>query len=108
MFAHSVVTKSGQLWKLHVSFVLIVAGGISMFWGQSHIETYLGGWLLTGGMATVFAAFAFACAGIRCPSCGAKWFWLAISAQPSNQWTHWLLSQPACPICKEEFPSAGT
>jgi len=108
MLARSVITKSGQLWKLLTCLALIIIGGISMCWGQSHLDTNYGGWLLASGMVAVFGALIFACVGIRCPSCGAKWFWLAVNRQASNKWLNWLLTQSACPECKGEFHSAGT
>jgi len=103
LFEASVISKTGQLWKLHVSVALIILGGVLMFWGKSHLETLSGGWLLAGGMAAVLAGFVYACLSIRCTACGAKWFWLAVSKQASNGWTHWLLTQSECPSCKKEF-----
>jgi hypothetical protein len=103
VFEASVISKSGQLWKVHASVVLIILGGIAVFWGQSHLETYAADWLIAGGMTSVLAGLVYACFGIRCRACGAKWFWLAMSKQASNHWIHWLLSQSACPNCKNDF-----
>ena len=47
--------------------------------------------------------FAFgtlaACISIRCPTCGSRWFWRAMSTQPSGNWLNWLVAQKGCPKC---------
>jgi hypothetical protein len=100
MFSHnSILKRTGQVWKLHLCFLLAVAGGASIFWGQSRLDSAYGGALFGGGMLAVLLALLFPSFTIRCPSCGARWFWLAISKIHKDQWLKALLSVPTCPSC---------
>ncbi len=55
-----------------------------------------------GGSSIIgLLGFVFACANIKCPECGAKWFWLAVSEKGFRKWLFWLISLEVCPDCGE-------
>jgi len=96
MFDNSVIKKTGQWWKAQLAYVTSVGGALVMLYGIYHGSLLLP---TLGGLAAAIFGFVFACTAIRCPSCGSKWVWVAVSGQASNQWFPWLLSRSECPAC---------
>jgi len=107
MNGQSIIHKSGQWWKAHLSFWSMMAGGVSLFIsvrlmsGPSDAGSdamYVLA-LFLGSLALIFGAIVFACVSIRCPACRAPWVWLGVNGKSHRSWLTWLLSQPACPVC---------
>jgi hypothetical protein len=103
LFDNSIIKKTNQWWKLMLAFGLMVAGGLLVGWlanvpdlgeVQSGFQLLLLGFLFTG------AGLVFPCVAIRCPNCGARWFWQGISGKGANQWLAWLLGRSVCPTCE--------
>jgi len=97
MFNNSVITKTGQLWKATLSFVLLICGSVLGYYGISHGALPIA---CFGGLALIAVSLIFPCLSIRCSMCGARWVWLALKQQNSNSWLFWLFGQAECPVCK--------
>ena len=54
---------------------------------------------LTLGFSIILFAYIFASVSIKCPSCGDKWFWRAISKIRSKNAFKWLNKAESCPVC---------
>ena len=98
----TIIERSRQRWKLAASFICLALATPLIIRGHdvgSGIALPLLGALL-GLSGLLFGLLA-----IRCPLCGARWVWLAVSEQPASRWFQWLDSQRACPSCEQD-PSA--
>ena len=95
---NSVVARTGQLWKLGLSVLLLLVGSFAPLFAGSGVS-----W--TGGTILVLVGYAFGCLAIRCPACGNRWFWSA-----ALDATHYkpLLSRSVCPVCKHDFAGDGS
>ena len=93
MFPNSVVSRTGQFWKLALSVVVMLVGSFAPLWEASRIS-----W--TVGTILVCVAYAWACLDIRCPECRNRWFW---SAALDARWYGPLMKAPVCPACKRDF-----
>ena len=105
VFQSSVIRKTGQWPKFVASVAALISGGAAMFFAVREMPTSAATPVLVlflGGAAASLGSAIFACIAIRCPSCGARWFWAAVSKQETNHWLPWLMSQPTCPSCS--FP----
>ena len=92
----SVVAKSGQAWKLVAGGSVLVIAGCVLAWGLwGGGSTKIAAWALLVGLLSMPATW-FA---LRCPKCGARWLWMAVSKQKSLQWLDWLYAQKVCPRC---------
>lgn len=96
---NSVVMKTGQAWKLRLFIVLMLCGGSAMFGAQFKLGGDYSTEFLGVGTLVALLSFVFASLAIRCPSCGARWFWLAISRLDQHQWFNAVINVPACPQC---------
>ena len=102
----SIIKKSGQSWKMRVSFAGIIISGALMFGGS-----FIGGTntqfdfysLIPIGALIGMLSFLFAILAIRCPNCKDKWFWRAVSKKDKNNWLIWLENQSNCPECNKKF-----
>ena len=103
MFDNSIVKKTRQMWKLNLSFILLLLGSASVFWGIRTAETktnYLTVILIIGGLIISLSSLIFVIVSVRCPNCKAPWFWQGISGQSPSNWLIWLLARTECPKCK--------
>jgi H+/Cl- antiporter ClcA len=104
----NVISKTGQSWKFKAMCIVLVLSAISMAYGQMNIDTLSSKsffYFVAGGALIGLFSFIFACATIKCPSCGSKWFWLAVSGKGDKEWLFWLNSLESCPKCGE--PNRG-
>lgn len=111
MFERSIVVRSGQLWKLLVGFALTSAGPISVGVAlkySSEIDAGTFGPLVLGGLGASIIGMCFLALSIRCPKCGARWFWQAVSKQDSGKWLLWLMGRDRCPDCEKSKPVPGS
>ncbi len=100
MFDESIIKKTGQWWKAHLSFWGAVLGGAVMFFGLANLEKNNSSVVLVlVGIVIGLASSIFACVSIKCPNCKAKWAWHAVSKKSPNEWLNWLITQPKCPKC---------
>lgn len=93
MFQSSVVTRTGQLWKLALACLAMLVGSVAPIWPASGLT-----WT-TGTVLAVVGFFAGSLA-IRCPACGNRWFWEAL-LRPEKYGP--LLSQSSCPACAHDY-----
>jgi len=93
MFANSVITRTGQSWKLIIAILLLLIGSFAPLWEGSGIDWTLGSILAVAG-------YAFAVFFVVCPKCSNRWFWsAALDATLYGP----LFKAPACPVCKQDF-----
>jgi DNA-directed RNA polymerase subunit RPC12/RpoP len=98
---------AAQRWKLWLAFAAVVVSGALMWfdaWFSSALKLQRYAPTLIGtGLGLV--ALVAACLAVRCPSCGKRLLWHALSTMPSHAWLEWLLSETTCPRCG--YSSAG-
>ena len=99
----TLIERSRQRWKLAASFIGMSLGTTLVVAGH---EPGSGITLPLVGALLAVAGLLFGVLAIRCPCCGARWVWLAVSEQPASRWFQWLDSQTACPSCEHD-PSAS-
>ena len=94
----SVIRISQQMWKIWLGYVIGLVGGVivvatAIYRGElpPATEVLL---MLIGGLL-VLGAQAFPCVAIKCPACGAKWYWIALTKKSMR----WFWSQSECPEC---------
>ncbi|MCC5794670.1 MAG: hypothetical protein JJT85_08030 [Chromatiales bacterium] len=93
MLKDSVVTRTGQLWKLLLAVLLMLVGSFAPLWPATGLD-----WL--SGSLVAVAGFAGGALLIRCPGCGQRWFWAALT-RPEEYGP--LFGKPDCPACKRSF-----
>jgi hypothetical protein len=104
MFERSILKRSGQWWKALASLGAMGVGLLAFFVGL-HLEGEttplysLSGLVTLIGLLVGLSGIGFALTSIRCPSCGARWVWLAVSQHSPDGWLGWLLDQSNCPVC---------
>jgi predicted RNA-binding Zn-ribbon protein involved in translation (DUF1610 family) len=101
MASNHVPLLAAQRWKLWLAFAVILAAGAFM-WFDAWFSTVL---QLPRYVPTLIGtslglvALLVACLSIRCPSCGKRFVWHALSTMPSHSWLEWLLVESTCPKC---------
>jgi hypothetical protein len=94
----SVISWTGQSWKLVVSIALLLIGTFGPLVPSAGL-----GW--TAGTILAVVGYAFGVWFIVCPTCGDRWFWsAALDARLYGR----LFGQPACPSCKRNFQRASS
>jgi hypothetical protein len=102
MFNISIIKKTGQIWKLNVTFLSLMSGSGLLFYGVHIMDTkpYASvAPLVVGGLIIDLASVIFGCLSVRCPHCKARWLWQAVSSQSPGNWLSWLMSRTECPKC---------
>ena len=93
MLKNSVLSRTGQLWKLWIAILLMLIGSFAPLSAGSGID-----W--TWGTILAIAGYAFGTIFIVCPKCSNRWFWsAALDATLYGP----LFRKPSCPACKQEF-----
>jgi|CXWL01.1.fsa_nt_gi hypothetical protein len=93
MLNNSVLTRTGQSWKLVTAILLMLIGSFAPLWDGSRIN-----W--TWGTVLAVAGYVYGVLFIVCPKCGNRWFWsAALDATLYGP----LFRAPACPACKQDF-----
>jgi hypothetical protein len=93
MLEDSVISRTGQFWKLIVAILLLLIGSFAPLWAASGID-----WTL--GTILAVAGYVFGTVTVTCPNCSNRWFWsAALDARLYGP----LFRAPACPVCKQEF-----
>lgn len=102
MLEHSVIGRTGQAGKAVIALGgLILGGAISLLPLQFFGEPASTPAVLVKLGAALFSlgCFFYGCRAIRCPACGARWVWDAVSGRAVNAWLASLLRTPNCPSC---------
>ena len=103
----SLMAKSHQAWKLHAMVAAMVASGALMAfagWKIDGLTPDQFAFYMLSGVILGLGSMAVACLSIRCPNCGDRWLWRAVSKRDSGIWLAWLESQKSCPACGEFAP----
>ena len=107
MFDNSIITKTKQMWKLKLTFLLAIVGGLALFYGIYMInkdgKPDVVVPFMLGGIVLALGSLVFGSLSVRCPKCKTRWLWEAISKKSSNNWLAWLMAQPVCPSCNYEI-----
>ncbi len=90
-----------QRWKLWLCAVMLVVCGASFYAPEqiSHAVGFASVFVTLGGIAMGLLTLAVASLSVRCPSCGLKLAWYALSKQAHHAWLSWLLTVEVCPRC---------
>lgn len=100
MLEDSVLRGTGQMWKFYASTLILVPGTAAFAIGLvGFILGFVSVHVAIIGAIAAAAAIAFAAFAIRCPSCGAHWYWLALR-KLDRGWTGRLFDQGMCPNCQ--------
>lgn len=108
----SLLKQSGQMWKIYLFVVMLVAGSLATM-AQTFLTGTLGKELVTqiaiGGIGLIIGSFIWAVQAITCPKCHLKLFSHAFRNQGFFSWFAWLLQLEACPKCSYgEAPRSTT
>lgn len=95
----SIMENSNQSWKLVVGFIGMFCGFFVMCFGLQRLEQPNAAAIVFTGIVAGLGAAIAACLSIRCPSCHARWLWLAVRSQDHLRWVSWLSAQRVCPRC---------
>lgn len=98
----SITYCSGQAWKLNVLYLGAPLAALLMAWSVSLEGAMPDGYhmlLMLLSTMLAFVVIMFPCLSIKCPVCGARWLWLAISEKHEPGDFKWLLTRLACPVC---------
>jgi hypothetical protein len=97
----SIYVVSGQFWKIGVAglSILFAAGFTIASWLEWSGVGDLNGWVTVATVITPLGAVAFASWAIRCPTCDARWIWIAVSERDYGEWLSWALGLEFCPRC---------
>ena len=95
MQATSLMQASGQMWKLHAGTTAYAIAVFLIVWAAIERINYqllvLG--VIAGLLGTILCAVS-----IRCPKCGARWYWSALkNVKPG--FARRLVQQSQCPSC---------
>ena len=102
----SIIYTSHQGWKFWslaaLGYIGVAMMATSVFYDDalSSAEDLL---LSLPGVILALGSIVLKCLIIRCPKCGSKWYWTAISKKPEKVYMKWLLSKTACPDCGSNF-----
>jgi hypothetical protein len=97
---------SGQLWKPILGWSLIAAGLTALGatqreWGLSISSETWALIVLSANLVNV-SAFVWMIRRIRCPRCGERLFWRAISGKDHPAGLKWFSEFRTCPSCQHE------
>jgi len=93
MLKQSVITQSGQFWKLAVAVSALLIGSFAPLYPETGIS-----W--TSGTVIAIFGYLFGMLAIRCSNCGKMWFWEA-AKDPGFYGP--IFKQTECPNCGHEF-----
>ncbi len=51
------------------------------------------------GVVVAVASYMWMAMSVRCPTCGTKLLWHAMSSKSPDEWLHWLITLERCPSC---------
>ncbi len=107
MYEDSYLKKAAQLWKLYLGMAAVLIGGVLVWVGRSRIGSSGDRAVVTilVGTAVGLAGMVWSAVAIKCPACGTRLLWEAVSTQSAGSWLTWLLHLDACPSCgRREAP----
>jgi predicted RNA-binding Zn-ribbon protein involved in translation (DUF1610 family) len=91
-----------QTWKFHVGTLAYVVSLPLTIWGCIHLALSGDYRVLLLAFSVGFSGLAFCSLAIRCPKCGAHWYWTHFwphIKRPMLGWARKLFAQTDCPKC---------
>lgn len=79
--------------------MLVFLTAISLWNSHGESNNFTSSFWFWIGVLIGVSCIVFSCISIRCPVCGARWFWLAVSRKHGVGGIDWFLSQQVCPVC---------
>lgn len=108
----SVLSRTGQAWKYWAMLLSSVVSILLVFWVTLFGTSLPSPWYITIlllGILVAIVSIVLPCVAIKCPVCGAKWFWFAVSKKHSLSRLDELFVQSSCPVCgTADFPRRQT
>lgn len=98
MLARTLIARTGQVWKLWLSMLLTYGGSALLFMALWEFSEPSSVYLIGIGVVLCLLGLVIPSLAIRCPSCGARWYWNAISRRDHKRWFEGL-SMSRCPQC---------
>ena len=98
MISTWVVQRTGQMWKFHLGTFAHTVGVVLVFWGAFDGLKTGNYTIFLLGLAVGLVAATFCSATIRCPKCGAHWYWKELRTFQKG-WARRVMRQPKCPVC---------
>nr|WDE41602.1 hypothetical protein [uncultured bacterium] len=101
MMQNNFIKSTNQIWKIVLSLsIMVFLGFVLIFnqWFGEGIDLFAGKlWPVTlvGVIATIWGCFS-----VKCPNCGTKLLYYAISKIEHNSWITWLFTFRQCPECE--------
>ena len=92
----SVISLTGQYWKVGVGVLAVLVGSFAPLVEASGLS-----W--TWGTVIAVVGYSFTCLAVRCPACGGRWFWHALL--DASLYVP-LFKGSACPQCKRDLAQA--
>lgn len=100
-FPGSLITTSGQLWKLYVSLGLAAFGAICTMVGVSsmHWTSSLFVFVVFGGLLMWIGGLVAAVVSVRCPRCGCRFIWREMKQLEAEEWFRRAFEAWTCRRC---------
>lgn len=100
------LARSGQMWKLRASELLLVVGFLMLLgMGRAVEDDDLG--LMRAPLAPLALGFLGLSVGIRCRSCGTAVGWWAMTNRKAGAWLMALETMHSCPVCGDDGSAAA-
>lgn len=100
MLEHSVIGRTGQAGKAVIALGgLILGGAIALLPIVGEAVSTRAALVKFGAALFSLGCFFYGCRAIRCPACGTRWVWDAVSGRAASAWLASLLRTPNCPSC---------
>ena len=93
MFNNSVISRSGQMWKLMLAVIALLVGSFAPLAPATGIT-------MTSGTIIAIVGYLFGMVAIRCSSCKQMWFWEA--AKNAGLYGP-LFKKNECPNCQHSY-----
>jgi hypothetical protein len=106
----SYVRSAGQYWKLLLGLGVCAAASVVLFalLSLDRVSRRADHALFElGAVAVAVLAFTWTCLVVRCPGCGLRLLWYAVSKLPHSSWLTWVFQFTECPGCQQRWQSEG-
>ena len=94
----SLIRATNQAWKLHVGTLMLLIAAPVTVWGCIELLQNGNYRVLLAGLLIGLFALAFCSLTIRCPNCGAHWYWRSLKTLQFG-WAKRLVRQAECGVC---------
>jgi len=101
---NSYIKKTGQMWKILLSFCLLTVGFLFLIWTliNSHLTDAHKMYGIFLGLSLSIGSFLWLCFSVKCKNCKSLLVWKAMREQSHQNWLIFLLKTKNCPYCHNE------